>query len=157
MMYQIKCLKNRGINYQKKTVEELTPVTISPNSIINTNKLIDGDIVDDNNSILTGSIWREKSVAGVLIMDKMYGKEKKKWLYKCIPYNKCLPVFLVPYEENSRFRMGSKTFDFDFGASIHWFVYDKFNYRLVTKQINTKVSKNLTVVEYRQRWDCTDE
>ena len=64
---------------------------------------------------------------------------------------------LVPYEENSRFRMGSKTVDFDSGATIHWFVYDKFNYRLVTKQIHTKVSKNSTVVEYRQRWDCTDE
>ena len=24
------------------------------------------------------SIWREKSIAGVLILDKMYGKEKKE-------------------------------------------------------------------------------
>ena len=30
-------------------------------------------------------------------------KKKKKWLFKCIPYNKVLPVFLVPYEEKINF------------------------------------------------------
>lgn len=65
--------------------------------------MLDGDIVDDKNTIHTGSIWREKPIAGVLLLDKMYGKEKKKWLYKCIPYNKVLPVFLVPYEEKNNF------------------------------------------------------
>ena len=76
---------------------------MSPDIIINSHKLLDGDIVDENNIIHKKSIWREKSIAGVLILDKMYGKEKKKWLFKCIPYNKVLPVFLVPYEEKINF------------------------------------------------------
>ena len=61
------------------------------------------DIVDKDNNILTPSIWREKRIAAVLLVDKMYGKENNKLLYKCIPYNKNLPIFLVTYENKQGF------------------------------------------------------
>ena len=49
------------------------------------------------NSILRNTL----TVAGVLILEgnKTYGRSKnKKLLYKCIPDDKYLPIFLVPYE-----------------------------------------------------------
>jgi len=61
------------------------------------------DIVDEDNIIVTPSIWREKRIAAVLLVDKMYGKENNKLLYKCIPYNKNLPIFLVAYENKQEF------------------------------------------------------
>ena len=37
---------------------------------------------------------------GVLVLDvmKTYGKKKDKFLYKCIPDDRHLPIFLVPYK-----------------------------------------------------------
>ena len=61
------------------------------------------DIVDENNILQRASYWREKPIACILKLDNMYGKEKGRLLYKCIPYNKHLPVFLVPYEEKKKF------------------------------------------------------
>ena len=39
-------------------------------------------------------------LAGVLILkhNKTFGKNKNKMLYKCIPNNPQLPIFLVPYD-----------------------------------------------------------
>ena len=41
-----------------------------------------------------------ESIPAVLILEgnKMYGKHKSKFLYKCIPSDRRLPVFLVPYK-----------------------------------------------------------
>ena len=39
------------------------------------------------------------NIPGVLVLDtkRTYGKKKRKFLYKIIPDDKCLPEFLVPY------------------------------------------------------------
>ena len=66
------------------------------------------DIVDENTIVVTPSIWREKRIAAVLLVDKMYGKENNKMLYKCIPYNKDLPIFLVAYEKKQSFSKNHK-------------------------------------------------
>ena len=40
-----------------------------------------------------------KNMSGILVIDKnkTYGKVKNKFLYKCIPDDKRLPEFLIPY------------------------------------------------------------
>ena len=106
-MYQIQCQKNRGINYQKIRIENPNQ-NIENETILNSHKLMHCDTIDETNTIVENSIWREKSIAGILLLDKMYGKEKNKMLYKCIPYNKCLPIFLVPYEEKQNFSKNIK-------------------------------------------------
>ena len=70
-------------------------------------KLFNDDIVDED-GILIHSKYRieETQIAGVIVLDgKTYGRSgNNKPLYKCIPDNKQLPIFLVAYEErNSSF------------------------------------------------------
>jgi ribonuclease R len=37
-------------------------------------------------------------IPGVLLLNKTFGKYKNKFLYKCVPYDTSLPIFLVPYK-----------------------------------------------------------
>lgn len=70
------------------------------------NKLFSRDVItidENNNMSLSKSIIRNsQTIAGILVLEgnKMYGRteNKKKLLYKCIPDDRFLPVFLVPYE-----------------------------------------------------------
>lgn len=69
------------------------------------NKIFSGDIINVNENgtlqILESSI-RSSELVGVLQLDsnKTYGRteNKKRLLYRCIPHNKELPDFLIPYE-----------------------------------------------------------
>ena len=66
-------------------------------------KLFNQDVfcLESNNvKILHSSVRSVEYIPGVLVLegDKKYGKYKKKFLYKCIPDDKRLPFFLVPYE-----------------------------------------------------------
>lgn len=58
---------------------------------------------------------------GVLVLDvmKTYGKKKDKFLYKCIPDDKHLPIFLVPYKVNGNHTNKYVTFKFDRWCSKH--------------------------------------
>ena len=40
---------------------------------------------------------------GILYLDKIFGREKKKLLYRCIPYDKKLSHPLIPYEKKYTF------------------------------------------------------
>ena len=66
-------------------------------------KLFDGDLVDNKSGKLINSMYRnsERTLPGILVFDgKTYGRSSNnKPLYKCIPDNNQLPIFLVPYEE----------------------------------------------------------
>ena len=66
-------------------------------------KLFHGDLVDNKSGKLINSKYRntERTLAGILAFDgKTYGRSSNnKPLYKCIPDNNQLPIFLVPYEE----------------------------------------------------------
>lgn len=66
-------------------------------------KLLNGDIFTYDNkelNIIHSSFRNVDSIPGVLILEgnKIYGKEKNKNLYKCLPDDKRLPPFLIPYE-----------------------------------------------------------
>jgi exoribonuclease R len=73
-----------------------------------TAKLFSNDLIEinDNTIILVHSATRSGgSFSGILILDqnKTYGRYKKKLLYKCIPDDKRLPLFLIPYEVKTGF------------------------------------------------------
>ncbi|MBI96703.1 hypothetical protein CL656_06130 [bacterium] len=65
-------------------------------------KLFNQDIFNYNNQdnsikIYTSSTRDSELLPGVLKIDKTFGKHNKKLLYKCIPDDKRLPNFLIPY------------------------------------------------------------
>jgi exoribonuclease R len=68
------------------------------------NKLFNQDILSDNTdgsvSILHSSVRSMKNIPGVLVLEKnkTYGKRKGKLLYKCIPDDRRLPIFLITYK-----------------------------------------------------------
>ena len=80
------------------------------------NKLFNQDIfklLDDGNIILQHSSVRSMPVIpGVLVLNnnKTYGKKGKRFLYKCIPDDRRLPEFLVPYTIKSKFNKSLKIF-----------------------------------------------
>jgi len=53
--------------------------------------------------VIVESPFRDIILPGVLILGKTYGRLGKRLLYKCIPDNKSLPVFLVPYTIDAAF------------------------------------------------------
>jgi len=71
-------------------------------------KLFHNDIVDQSGSIVKKSGYRDnETIHGILITSgKTYGRaniisKHGKLLYKCVPDDKSLPYFLIPYEEKN--------------------------------------------------------
>lgn len=68
------------------------------------NKLFSNDIIIINNNnkcqLVSRELMNNIYIPCVLVIEgnKTYGKYKNKLLYRCIPDNKQLPIFLVPYE-----------------------------------------------------------
>lgn len=68
------------------------------------NKLFNHDVFDlggNNAVVMNHSVIRSSEhIPGILVLkqNRTYGKYKNKFLYKCIPDDKRLPSFLVPYE-----------------------------------------------------------
>ena len=64
-------------------------------------RLFHGDIVDDKGKVLTPSpIRTEKNIPCILdFKGSTYGRAKDKLLYRCIPDDKTIPQFVVPYEQ----------------------------------------------------------
>ena len=67
-----------------------------------TKKLFPGDVLNKNGEVINSPYKKNKKIPGVLIISgKTYGNHKDKKLYKCVPADKKLPSFLVPYKEKS--------------------------------------------------------
>ena len=64
-------------------------------------RLFHGDVVDDKCKVLTPSpIRTEKNIPCILdFKGSTYGRAKDKLLYRCIPDDKTIPQFIVPYEQ----------------------------------------------------------
>jgi exoribonuclease R len=82
---------------------EIVNIDINPCKL----KLFNHDVFtyDENNNscnIIHSIVKNSIQIPGVLILDgSMYGKHKNKYIYKCIPDDKHLPIFLIPYEEKN--------------------------------------------------------
>ena len=87
--------------------------------IDNTFKCMHLDKVNSDYTIVEKSPYRTKLIAGVLMLDKMFGRYKNKLLYRCIPYNKNLPIFLIPYEEKTSFSK-KKTHKYVVFTYVNW-------------------------------------
>ena len=93
-------------------------------------KLLNQDIFDydpgSNTVIIQHSIIRlMANIPGVLVLEgnKRYGKHKRKFLYKCIPDDRKLPIFMIPYaiklNFNKRFHNKYVVFKFNHWNSKH--------------------------------------
>ena len=81
---------------------------------------------------------------GILVLDvmKTYGKKKDKFMYKCIPDDRHLPIFLVPYKiTNNNYENKYITFKFD-----RW--RDKHPEGIITNNLGD-VSKLSSFYEYQ--------
>ena len=94
---------------------------------------------NNNDLIITNSPTRNmKFLAGILILEnnRTFGRtpNKKKLYYSCIPYQKQLPIFLIPYEIQLGFHKNIKNkfvlFKFDY-----WNDNDKHPYGILTETI----------------------
>lgn len=145
------------------------------------NRLFHGDIISMNNdkqiSIIESKTRSESYIAGVLLLEnnKTYGRteNKKKLLYRCIPDNKRLPAFLIPYEMSVGFlkQFTNKYIVFKFH---HW--NDKhprgiitetigdvsdlssyYEYRLYCKNLHLSITSFTKKVHYTQLTNTEDE
>ena len=71
-------------------------------------KLINGDIFKlkgDKPSVIHSTIKKLKYISAVLVLNnnRTYGKFKHKMLYRCVPDDKRLPEFVVPYKPKITF------------------------------------------------------
>lgn len=84
-------------------------------------KLFHGDVigVESDKFVLLESPVRDAMLAGVLVVEKTYGRAGRRLLYRCVPDNSSLPSFLVPYDLPATFQKNYKNkyivFRFD-----HW-------------------------------------
>ena len=87
--------------YNEETMTPIENITCNPLE----QKLFTGDVIDQNFNVITSSIRDEKNIPGILLLvGKTYGRSKNgigRFYYKCIPNDKRLPSFLVPYEEKT--------------------------------------------------------
>jgi len=65
-------------------------------------KLLYGDIIDVNNNIIKSPL-KNMIIPAVVILNKSYRHTNNKIIYKCIPYNKNYPLFLVSKPKNKSF------------------------------------------------------
>jgi exoribonuclease R len=96
--------------YSYLDIKTMKPIEDPPEINPVLNKLFNQDIVEvDCDSlimkVLHSSIRSMKYIPGVLVLDsgKTYGKLKNKFYYKCIPDDRRLPMFLIPYKEKTMF------------------------------------------------------
>ena len=111
--------------YKEQSVvfsKDLKPTTIKVDAL--KNKMFTQDIFDLNDEHITihhSTVKSMPSIPAVLVLEgnRMFGKYKNKFLYKCVPDDKRLPIFLVPYKIKPGFnkKLVNKYITFEFR---HW-------------------------------------
>ena len=120
------CLDINSHNYEKFTLYKTDILEIfhfekdeylKNNFLPEKFKLFNQDIFDYEEksksiTIYSSSTRNSDQLPGILKLDKTYGKYKKKLLYKCIPDDKRLPEFLIPYNVKFGFSKKEKCVEF---------------------------------------------
>lgn len=122
---------------------------------------------EDEIEILSAKAFRVKHspvrkhnhLSGILVLtnNKTYGKHKDKFIYKCIPDNKYLPTFLVPYNKKNGFNKNNNnlyvTFKYNHWEKTHPFgtlnqvigpvteLSAFYEYQLYCKSLNASIQK----------------
>ena len=95
--------------YQYMDIKSMKPTENQPDIHPVYNKLFNQDIIEIDKDtknpltmkVLHSSVRSMINIPGVLVLDnnKTYGKIKNKFYYKCIPDDRRLPIFVIPYQE----------------------------------------------------------
>lgn len=109
--------------------------------------------------ILHSPVRKHNHLSGILVLanNKTYGKHKDKFIYKCIPDNKYLPTFLVPYNKKNGFNKNVNnlyvTFKFNHWNQTHPYgilnqvigpvteLSAFYEYQLYCKSLNASIQK----------------
>lgn len=107
MSFKIYVSDGKYENYEFYDALTLTKNEHQPNINPVEKKLFNQDVFDlegDNVKLLHSSVRSVECLPGVLVLegDKKYGKHRDKFLYKCIPDDRRVPFFLVPYSEKKK-------------------------------------------------------
>ena len=124
--------------YKEQSVvlaKDLSPTDITIDAL--GNRMFTQDIFDLENDcviIRHSTIQSSTSIPAVLVLEgnKMFGRYKNKFLYKCVPDDKRLPIFIVPYKIKPNFKKKiiNKYVTFEFR---HW--NDKHPFGVITQTI----------------------
>ena len=87
-----------------KTMQNVNNLNVNPLK----EKLLNYDIItyeNDKCKLLHSTVKSSTYIPGVLVLknNRKFGKYKQKFLYKCIPDDKRLPIFLIPYHMKNGF------------------------------------------------------
>ena len=120
-------------NYESFTIinsstlsKDVTIPSINPieHKLLNQD-IFDYDVESHKITIQHSTTRSMPNIPGVLVLEgnKRYGKHKKKFLYKCIPDDRRLPIFMIPYAIrlgfNKRFHNKYVVFKFNHWNSKH--------------------------------------
>jgi exoribonuclease R len=142
-MYKFTTEDNTYSNY--KIIDSLSQETITNNTINPFElKLFHNDTFNLPNVIVYSYVRLNKYNAGILVLNKTYGKEGKKFLYLCIPDNKQLPHFLIPYSIPINFDKSNYNLYITFEYK-HW--DNKYPHGIITQNFGN-VNNPLHYYEY---------
>ncbi len=97
-MYEFVVYDRNYLNYRffdNLNNEIMLPINPLDFKLFN-NSFFDYDLINENITNVQQPVIND--IPGVLILNKTFGKCKNKFLYKCVPYDTSLPIFLVPYK-----------------------------------------------------------
>ena len=101
-MYQLIVENKQFVFYDFNSTEPERSNSKLNSLSIETHKLFSNDVLDHTGDLIYSYIRAGEIVPGVLILNgnRTYGKNEngKRLLYKCIPDNRELPAFLIPYD-----------------------------------------------------------
>jgi exoribonuclease R len=109
--FKLKVEDGQYTKYSYINLKMMKDAEIQPNIPPVLNKLFNQDIIEVDlegrltMKVLHSSVRSMKNIPGVLVLDnnKTYGKIKGRFYYKCIPDDRRLPIFLIPYNEKMVF------------------------------------------------------
>ena len=119
-MYKINISDREYRDYTIVNSKTLKKTDITVNAPLH--KLFTQDIftinMDDSVTIEHSPVRSMSTIPAVLVLEgnKMFGKYKNRFLYKCLPDDRRLPVFLVPYKIKNKFnkKLTNKYITFEF-------------------------------------------